>query len=114
MPQTESNSGVLLDVRPEVAAFALRMEAKLRENDGKPGKTGWKLSSPWGLLDRLRGETHELEQAMYQPVWRSQQQVINEAADVANFDMMIADVRGGLLEPPQAQSVAPAAKGATE
>lgn len=98
MPQAESSTGVLLDVRPEVAAFALRMEAKLRENDGKPVKRGWKLASPWQLLDRLRGETLELEQAMYQPVKRSQCLVADEAADVANFAMMIADVRGGLME----------------
>jgi NTP pyrophosphatase (non-canonical NTP hydrolase) len=94
----ETGLAIALGVRPEVAAFALRMEAKLRENDGKPGKRGWKLASPWQLLDRLREETVELEQAMYPPVKRSQTQVADEAADVGNFAMMIADVRGDLME----------------
>lgn len=93
-----------LDVRRPVAAFALLMEAKLRENDHKGG---WGHDLPGDLLDRLHEETGELTAALAAPkqvkftsqptVGHKQRQTIGrEAADIANFAMMIADVCGAL------------------
>lgn len=42
----------LSDVRPEVAAFAIAMERKLRKNDHKGG---WQDDAPEALLARLGG-----------------------------------------------------------
>ena len=67
------------------------MEAKLRENDHKGG---WQGDTATSLLKRLREETDEVEQALM--AWEPEL-VLREAADVANFAMMIADNRGGLL-----------------
>jgi NTP pyrophosphatase (non-canonical NTP hydrolase) len=72
--------------RPEVVAFADAMEAKLRENDHK---------RPWYCLDmrtlsrRLTQEREELRRAVEvgDPA-----EVLREAADVANFCMMTADM----------------------
>lgn len=83
--------------RPEVRAFADLMERQLRANDHKPG---WDHDVAEDLLLRLRQETQELAEAIAPgsrtttKAWR--QQVGTEAADVANFAMMIADVCGAL------------------
>lgn len=85
----------LADLRPEVARFALLMEAKLRENDHK---TGWKDNTTRALYLRLTEEALELAEALSN--WRAgvtnADFVVSEAVDVANFSMMIADVLGGL------------------
>jgi hypothetical protein len=85
-------------LRPEVIAFAHAMEAKLRENDHKGG---WRGCSPDALFDRMRDEGSELlgklvrmEQLPSNAEVR--REVAREAADVANFAMMIADVCHGL------------------
>lgn len=83
-------------LRPEVLAFARLMEQQLRANDHKPG---WKSDTPWALMTRLWEETHELAgvvgaSSLKMP--RSQEQIGAEAADVANFALMIADVCGCL------------------
>jgi hypothetical protein len=89
-------------LRPEVAAFARLMEAKLRENDHKGG---WDQESKHWLLGRLKEETSELDDALND--WccaktgsqgeREATVVVGaEAADVANFAMMIADRCGSL------------------
>lgn len=94
----------LESLRPEVRAFALRMEQKLRERDYRGG---WQEEAiPW-LLDRLFEEVRELVRAtteycpmcgMAQPVdERKQANILMEAVDVANFAMFVADVAGGLL-----------------
>jgi hypothetical protein len=97
-----------IDVRPEVAAFALLMEAKLRENDHKGG---WKDESIAYLSRRCGNELKELRGRLEQrhreimkgwpPVAeRTLPEIVvsigREAADVANFAMMIADVCGAL------------------
>lgn len=78
--------------RPEVAAFANLMEQQLRANDHKPG---WKGDEPDALFRRLVEESSELEDAIYHTV-DGEAFVGKEAADVANFAMMIADVCGAL------------------
>lgn len=90
-------------LRPEVEAFARLMELKLRENDHKGG---WRHDCVGDLLQLLREEAAELKEAL-----RSRVNLVNvppaldregraligrEAADVANFAMMIADVCGAL------------------
>lgn len=85
--------------RPEVRAFADAMEAKLRENDHKPG---WKGDHPRDLMRRLDEEANELRKLL--PVGGARVTdgggVLREAADVANFAMMIADVCGSLSVAP--------------
>lgn len=83
-------------VRPEVAAFALAMEKKLKANDHKGG---WKHCDRDYLMTRLRQEFVELIAAMHFPLDDGQIDRIelrDEAADVANFLMMILDVEGVL------------------
>lgn len=72
-------------VRREIKYFARTMEDRLQANDHKGG---WKECSLRWLLQRLREETKELQTAMREdaPEW-----IRKEAADVANFAMMIAD-----------------------
>lgn len=90
--------------RPEVRAFADLMEAQLRANDHKPG---WKNDSDLDLFERLGEESAELLAALHRHAKRlswgdhwvmedTAPRVGREAADVANFAMMIADVVGAL------------------
>lgn len=89
-------------MRPEVQRFAEIMEAKLVANDHKPG---WKGDSAIALLNRLWEESNELGEAIAARPYGIANDLLNaserahiaaEAADVANFAMMIADVCGGL------------------
>lgn len=82
--------------RPEVRAFADLMEAQLRKNDHKGG---WKNDRPHALLKRLYDEAAELGHAMPYDDDFDPENVGWEAADVANFAMMIADVCGALPAP---------------
>jgi len=80
-----------LSVRPEVLAFALLMEDRLQANDHKGG---WADCADEYLLRRLQEEVNELHVAMRdRPL-----DVGEEAADVANFAMMLADVSGHLRQ----------------
>jgi NTP pyrophosphatase (non-canonical NTP hydrolase) len=87
----------IADCRPEVQRFAVLMERKLRDNDHK---AGWHGDAAVELLARLVEESGELasflvnHRGLPMSAWR--QRVAAEAADVANFAMMIADVTGGL------------------
>jgi hypothetical protein len=85
-----------LDVRPEVARFALLMEAKLRANDGK--KRHWLHCSMQYLSMRLTQERKELKQAI-----EARTGIGLECADIGNFAMMLADKAGDL--PPLAGGV---------
>lgn len=75
-----------LGVRPEVAAFAVAMEGKLKENDHKGG---WSDCDKHWLMDRLYDEADELCGAVNRGV---ASEIEGEAADVANFAMMIHDI----------------------
>lgn len=88
------------DLRPEVLAFALAMERKLRANDHK---SHWRGCTLGYLRRRLRTEVRELLAALdacrrNQLVATDRERaalagaVTDEAADVANFCMMLADV----------------------
>jgi len=87
----------LIELRPEVLAFARLMEQQLRANDHKPG---WKHDSADALIDRLNQELDELADAVDEwpqsRILNGTERVGKEAADVANFAMMLADICGAL------------------
>jgi hypothetical protein len=72
--------------REQVQWFAEQMEKKLQENDRKGG---WENCSPGYLMRRLREEYQELLGLM---IPQDREKIIREAADIANFAMMIADI----------------------
>lgn len=76
-------------LRSEVEWFALEMEAKLRENDHKGH---WRNCSLEYLRTRIHEELGELLTTLDAVPVESSEQITREAADVANFAMMIADV----------------------
>jgi hypothetical protein len=90
----EARESGLPFLRPEVEAFAVAMETELRANDHKGG---WKRKHPSDpcpfysedCLDRLDEEVSELRKA-------TKETTLAEAADVANFAMMYADIRDAL------------------
>lgn len=86
-------SMVIAGVRPEVQEFAVRMEKKLRRDDGS--KAHWDRCDFVWLLKRLLQEAEELEEAIQDD---SPQEIVKEAADVANFAMMISDNAGKLIK----------------
>lgn len=90
---------------PYVLAFALRMERKLDENRHKGNREGWIKDDPIALFRRLRDEAAELGAALtvercgcraVGECTHPDPKVGDEAADVANFAMMIADAVGDL------------------
>lgn len=78
----------ILGLRDELAYFAIEMERKLRANDHK---TGWRGLAFPHLLKRLHQETAELERALNATDDPDYRRIVTEAADVANFAMMIAN-----------------------
>ena len=86
--------------RPKVIALAQAMERKLSQHDGDRGENGWLEETPSWLLERLEEELKELATVvgMYEESTevsdreRRRKMVLKEAADVANFAMMVADV----------------------
>lgn len=69
----------------EVTAFA---DAMLRELEINAHKGGWEHESVGWLLRRMKQEVRELDRALKKGAPMGD--VISEAADVANFAMMIA------------------------
>jgi len=85
------SQGEVYGLRDDLAWFANKMELVLRCNDHK---SHWTNLTPQQLYTRLQQETHELAQEMerYGTLDGGAWKIIKEAADVANFAMMIADV----------------------
>ncbi len=103
----------MIELRPEVQAFAEAMELKLRQNDHKGG---WKREGHRWLLLRAHEELTELfkfaeakasndTNSMMESIspsggWRGapdlRPKILQECTDVANFAMMIADNSGSL------------------
>lgn len=76
-------------LRPELAWFAKKMEEKLKENDYK---NEWEDSIDLDyLFIRLVEEVGELAREIGNP-YSPPEQTVEEAVDVANFAMFIADV----------------------
>lgn len=69
--------------------FAAEMKEKLNE-PRNVAKGSWRNESYLGLLGRLKDELHELETELINPQ-SSYRSVIDEAVDVANFAMMLAE-----------------------
>ena len=85
-----------MQLRPEVRIFAEAMERRLRANDHKGG---WKHETVYAyLLPRLLEELGELAMLLSDAYLQTpkSERILQEAADVANFAMMIADVTGAL------------------
>lgn len=100
------NNAMLPAVRESVNWFSKEMEAKLALNDHKGG---WASCDVRWLLNRLEDEFYELENVILTReserhlrsageglsiVDTDNESIIKEAADVANFAMMIADKFG--------------------
>jgi hypothetical protein len=85
-----------LKLRPVVRLFAEAMERKLRANEHKGG---WENADWNWLYSRMTDEMCELARAarvaMTKPYGHPP--ALDEAADVANFAMMIADVCGAFI-----------------
>lgn len=80
-----------MEIRQPVLAFAWEMEKRLRANEHKGG---WdEMTTDW-LFARMVEEVAELNRAI-----GLRSGITHEAADVANFAMMIADNLGGLIPP---------------
>ncbi len=85
-----------MEVNQSIQAFAESMQRKLDRNKHKEcrimnsGGTGraWRHCEIFWLLHRLRQETEELEAAMDTA---DREAIMDEAADVGNFAMMIHD-----------------------
>lgn len=104
--------------RAVVQHFAEVMESKLRANAHKGGRKEWKVEDASWLLERVRDEVKELELAMAEMVELElamaemaalrtspdldresrdkayalvKKDIREEAADIANFAMMVAD-----------------------
>jgi NTP pyrophosphatase (non-canonical NTP hydrolase) len=86
---------------PVVLRFAGYMERKLEANRRKGNRENWLRCDPRDLLERLRQETSELQvQMQVASAFMSEpanartmaERVCEEAADVANFALMIADI----------------------
>ena len=79
-------------IREEVIQFSRRMEAKLLKNEWKGG---WRNKSPLERFRLLQIEVEELAEALSDG---TPEDIINEAADVGNFAMMIADIMMQLMK----------------
>lgn len=71
----------------EVIALAFEMQRKLNLSLLEKKKTGWDGCNVEYLITRLKQEVRELEDAI-----DNGGDIVGEAADVANFAMMIADL----------------------
>lgn len=93
-------------LRPAVQRFAEHMEDALRRNDHKGG---WSNMSSSELMERLDQERLELKEATERSTISpmslpANAKVVFEAADVANFAMMIADNHGPRIGDDRAKS----------
>ena len=81
------------ELRPEVLAFALLMEARLREKDADKGQ-GWKEADIGNLQVCVTAKNMALDRTI---TYGTNESVALHAVDIANYSMMIADVAGALL-----------------
>lgn len=77
-------------IRPEVMKFAEAMENKLRVRENG-GKGGWKDCDPEYIGIRIHEEADEFIGSVEKGI-----DVLGEGADIANFIMMMCDIKGFL------------------
>jgi hypothetical protein len=85
----------ILHARPSVIAFARAMEARLAANDHKGG---WDHEPASYFLERIEEELKELKRALKHKLLPAA--VLHEAADVANFLMMLAESAAKAVKKP--------------
>lgn len=83
------NDSKWLEVQDVVERFKHIMLAKLAKNRHKGDAENWRKDKVQDLMDRLWEEVYELELALMDG--SPPEEVEKEAADVANFCLMIAD-----------------------
>jgi hypothetical protein len=89
-------SGEWLTVQDDVEEFVRPMLAKLGENMGKGNYRDLSLLE---LFDLLVDEVDELKSEIHSETPPPPSRIVHEAADVANFAMMIATVASGCWAP---------------
>lgn len=89
------------ELRPEVMAFALLMEARLREKDVDRKGNSWKTADADNLLVHATAKTYSIDAAL--SIRGDEVEAAKHAVDLANYCMMIADV-GGVLNIPEEES----------
>lgn len=77
-----------IELRPALRRFAVAMERKLRANDYKGG---WEDEPLEYLIDHAWDELHELNKSLFPESSADPALCVDEAADIANYCMMIAD-----------------------
>ncbi len=105
---TSAPAAVPESVNPAVMVYAYAMQYKLDKNKHKDGpgwprhpdgsRSGWADCSIAFLTDKLDEEVQELLDALF---IGDKEAIRNEAADVGNIAMMMADVSGALAATPQ-------------
>lgn len=83
------------ELRPEVLAFALLMEQRLREKDAEWGGNSWKDADIGNLQVCATAKIFSIETAILKG---PEKDAIKHSVDLANYAMMIADVAGALDE----------------
>lgn len=89
---TELDDQKGIKVRPVILRFAELMEKKLQERDHKTAWADHKQGHPDPSFSATNGLKGEVEELMHAISFESAEDVAREAADVANFAMMIADM----------------------
>lgn len=90
IPRSELSANLIL--RPEMVEMVKSMEYKLGKNDHKRPWSSYDPPHVWWLLTKLREEVDELEEAILSASKSYNSgidEIVYEAADVANFALMI-------------------------
>ena len=88
------------ELRPEVLAFALRMEQRLREKDAEHGGNSWQSASAKEIVIPTTAKALHLD-SVVRDVHHLNLNPVKHAVDLANYCMMIADISGALEVPAQ-------------
>lgn len=82
------------ELRPEVLAYALLMEQRLRDKDADKGQ-GWKRKTDISLIVNICTAARDIEQGLFP---YKGERSIKSLVDMSNHCMMLADVLGALSE----------------
>ncbi len=81
------------ELRPEVMAFALLMEARLRQKDADKGQQGWKRKSINDLTVNVATSGRNITQSIFP---NKGDRSVQALVDMSNHCMMLADGLGAL------------------